>query len=155
MFAALVSFLGGSAFRMIWGEVSAFFTKKQDHKQEMEKMRLQAELEAAQHARNLEAIRVQADLAVKTIEVQSDAKLSEIDAQAWADAVGSVGRTSGNKFIDIWNGAVRPFLATVAIGILLIEIISNNWMPTEHVLVIADAVLGIYVADRTLGKRGK
>jgi hypothetical protein len=30
-------------------------------------MRLQGELDAAQHARNLEAIRVQVDLGVKTI----------------------------------------------------------------------------------------
>ena len=31
MFTALFSFLGGSAFRMIWGEVTAFVSKRQDH----------------------------------------------------------------------------------------------------------------------------
>lgn len=31
MFSALFSFLGGSVFRMIWGEVANFVQKKQDH----------------------------------------------------------------------------------------------------------------------------
>ena len=31
MFSALFSFLGGSVFRMIWGEISSFIEKKQEH----------------------------------------------------------------------------------------------------------------------------
>ena len=41
MFSALFSFLGGSVFRMIWGEVSSFIEKRQEHAQEIERMRLQ------------------------------------------------------------------------------------------------------------------
>lgn len=155
MFSALISFLGGSAFRMIWGEVSAYFTAKQSHAQEVERMRLQGELDAAAHARNLEAIKVQADLGVKTIQVQADAEISKIDMAAWAQAVTDVGKTTGIKFLDIWNGAVRPYLATMAAVILLMECAHNGWGPTEHVLMVCDAILGIYVADRSLGKRGK
>lgn len=72
MLSALSSFLGGSAFRTIWGEVSSYFQKKQDHGFEIERMKLQGDLEEVQHARNLAAIRLQADMGVKAIEAQRD-----------------------------------------------------------------------------------
>ena len=56
MLSALLSFFGGTAFRMLWGEVSAYLNKKQDHAFEIERMRLQEQFDAAQHARNLEAL---------------------------------------------------------------------------------------------------
>lgn len=155
IFSALLSFLGGNAFRLIFGEVVAYLNKKQDHQLEIERMRLQGELEAAQHARNLEAIKVQADLGVKTIAVQRDADLDRIDAAAWATAVADVGKATGIRFLDIWNGSIRPALATLAATILVAECIKNGWGPTEHVLAVCDAILGIYVADRSLARRGK
>lgn len=153
--SALISFLGGSAFRMIWGEVSSYFTRKQEHALEMERMKVQGDLEAAQHARNLESIRVQADLGVKTIQVQAEADLARTDSAAWADAVAAVGRSTGIKFLDIWNGSVRPLLATIAIAVVLFEIIKNGFALSEWDRELVSAILGIYVADRTLGKRGK
>lgn len=153
--SALISFLGGSAFRMIWGEVSSYFTRKQEHALEIERMKVQGDLEAAQHARNLESIRVQADLGVKTIQVQAEADLARTDAAAWADAVAAVGRSTGIKFLDIWNGSVRPLLATIAIAVVLFEIIKNGFALSEWDRELVSAILGIYVADRTLGKRGK
>lgn len=155
MLSALISFLGGSAFRMIWGEVASYFTRKQEHAQEVERMRLQADLEAAQHARNLEAIRVQADLGVKTIRVQAEADTSRIEASAWAQAVADVGKKTGIPFIDIWNGAVRPALATLAAVAVLGQIIHNGFALTEWDKELVAAILGIYVADRSLHKRGK
>lgn len=153
--SALFSFLGGSAFRMIWGEVSAYFTRKQEHALEVERMKVQGELEAAQHARNMESIKTQADLGVKTIQVQADADLARIDAGAWAQAVADVGKQTGIRFIDIWNGTIRPLLATVAIAIVLFEVVKNGFVLSEWDRELVGAILGIYVADRTLGKRGK
>lgn len=155
MFSGLMSFLGGSAFRMIWGEVSSYFTAKQNHKQEMERMDLQGKLDAAAHERNLAGIKLQADLGIKTIQVQADAAISQKDVEAWAQAVGDVGKKTGILFLDIWNGIIRPMLATVAMGLLIKEVAANHGVPTEHVLAVCDAILGIYVADRSLSKRGK
>jgi hypothetical protein len=152
---ALISFLGGSAFRMIWGEVSSYFTKKQDHKQEVERMQLQAQFDAATHARNLESIKVQADLGVKTIQVQADAEAAKIDVAAWAQAVADVGKTTGIKFLDIWNGSVRPLLATLSIAVIVFEIAKNGFTLNDWDRELVGAILGIYVADRSLGKRGK
>lgn len=155
MFSALISFLGGNAFRMLFGEVTAFLSKTQDHKLEMERLRLQAEIDAAQHARNLEAIRVQNDLGVKVIEVQRDADLDRIDASAWAQAVADVGKQTGIKFLDYWNGAVRPLLATLAILVVVAQIASNGFVLSDWDRELVGAILGIYVADRSLSRRGK
>ncbi|WP_157991730.1 hypothetical protein, partial [Caldimonas tepidiphila] len=84
MISALLSFLGGSVFRMLWGEISAMLTARQDHRHEIERLRLQGELEAAQHARVQDSIRLQHELGVRTITVQAEADQGRIEADAWA-----------------------------------------------------------------------
>ena len=155
MFGALFSFLGGSAFRMIWGEVSSFFQKKQDHEFELERIRLQGAMEAAQHERNLEALRVQADLGVKVIEAQRDAAVVQVETDAWLAAVKDVGKQTGIKFLDIWNGSVRPLLATLAILVVVGEVIATGFILSAWHKELVAAILGLYVADRSLTKRGK
>lgn len=152
---ALISFLGGSAFRAIWGEVGAFFEKRQEHRYEIERMRLQNDLDAAQHGRMLESIRIQSELGIKTIEVQRDADLQRMDVDAWREAVGSLGRSTGIKFLDAWNGSIRPLLATLATLSILIEVAAAGWMLNEWTRELIGAILGLYVADRTLSKRVK
>lgn len=153
--SAILSFLGGNAFRLIFGEIVAYLNRKQEHALEVERMRLQGELDAAQHARNLEAIKVQADLGVKTIQVQRDADLDRIDASAWAQAVADVGRQTGIRFLDIWNGSIRPGLATMAVIMVVIEIAALSFALTPWHRELFGAILGIYVADRSLARRGK
>lgn len=155
MFAGLLSFLGGSAFRMIWGELSAYITAKQNHKQEIERLRVQAELDAAQHERQMASIKLQADLGVKTIQVQSEARISEMDVAAWSQAVADVGKKTGILFLDIWNGAIRPALATIAIAVVVGEVVQHGFQLLDWHRDLVCGILGIYVADRTLGKRGK
>lgn len=155
MISALISFFGGSVFRMIWGEVSAYLTSRQDHAQELDRMRLQGELDAAQHARNQEAIKTQASLGVKVIEVQRDADIDRIETGAWERTVDAVGKLTGIKFIDIWNQSVRPLLATLAILFVCFEIIEHGMTLSDWDRELFGAILGIYVADRSLAKRGK
>lgn len=155
MLTGLISFLGGSAFRMIWGEVSAFLTRRQEHAQEVERMRLQEELAAAQHARNLDSIRLQADLGIKVIEVARDAELAMVEASAWERAVDQVGRLTGIKVIDIWNQSIRPLLATLAILVVVGEVVVSGFVLSDWTRELVAAILGLYVADRSLSKRGK
>ena len=152
---AILSFLGGNAFRLIFGEVAAYFSKRQEHDQEVERMKTQGELDAAQHARNLEAIKVQADLGVKTIQVQAEAALDRIESDAWAAAVADVGKQTGIKWLDVWNGSIRPALATMAMAIVIFEFCKAGFVLTEWDRELVGAILGIYVADRHLSKRGK
>lgn len=155
MISALISFLGGSAFRMIWGEVSSYFSKKQDHAQEIERMRLQSDLEKERHARDCERLRLQSDLGVKEVEVQRDADLSRIEGDAWRELVASTARATGIKIIDIWNGVIRPLLATLAIAVVVAEIAKNGFVLNDWDRELVAAILGIYLADRSLSKRGK
>lgn len=154
MLSAVLSFFGGSAFRMLWGEISAWLNKQQDHKHEIERMRLEAELAAAQHQRQQDAIRLQAEMGVKVIEAQAVADVGRIEAEGWLDAVRSTGKAVGIAWVDAWNAAIRPGGATWAIGMLTLDALAvvNVGDGTEQVCF---AFLGLFVADRTLGKRGK
>ncbi len=154
MIEAILSFLGGSTLRMVWGEVSAYLTRKQDHQHEVERMRLQADLDAGQHARTLSSLRLQGELGVKTIEVQSEGAVDQLEAQGWLEAVKSTGRATGVRWVDAWNSAIRPGVATWGIVMLTAEAM-RLLVVTDGTASVVYAFLGIFAADRSLGKRGK
>ncbi|HEY8606639.1 MAG TPA: hypothetical protein VIM12_05935 [Noviherbaspirillum sp.] len=153
--SALISFLSGSVFRMIWGELSSAWTAYQDHKHEMERMRFQAEQDDKQHARNLEAIQVQHQLGVETIRVQGEVDLTKIDAEIFGTGVELTGKTTGFKWVDAWNSAVRAALATECMVLISLHYYRKEWVLDAAGWELAGAALGIFVADRTLFRRGK
>lgn len=154
MFTALFSFLGGSAFRMIWGEVSHWWTERQQHQQELDRMRLQSDLDAAQHSRQMESMRMQADMGVKVIEAQSSAVIGGLEAEGWLEAVKATGRSVGIAWVDAWNASIRPGVATWSVLMLTCD--ASKWIVlTEFTTSVCSAALGIYLADRNLAKRGK
>jgi hypothetical protein len=155
MISAILSFFGGSVFRMIWGEVSSWMTARQDHAHEIERMEAQGKLDAAQHARNLEAIRLQSELGVKEITVKADAMLDQTDADLFRAGVELTGKSSGVSWVDAWNGSIRPLLATICIGLWVLHVHRAGWVLDEQGWSIVGAALGIFVADRALLKRGK
>lgn len=155
MISAILSFLGGSAFRMIWGEVSAWINKKLEHTQEMERLEAQERYNAAQHARNLEAIKVQADMQVKVIEVQSQSALDQIDAQTFMEGVKATVTKTGIKWVDAWNQTIRPGVATWAVLMLTLEAVAWIGAIQGGTREVCYAALGLFLADRTLAKRGK
>lgn len=154
MLSLLFSFVGGNAFRMLWGEISSWMNAKQEHAHEIERMRLQGELDAAAHARNLDGIRVQAELGVKVIQVQAEADVSKLEAEGWLEAVKGTTKKVGIKWVDAWNAVIRPAVATWAV-----VMISGHyfawWKLDDNGWALCGAALGIYLADRTLFKRGK
>lgn len=154
MITALLSFLGGNVFRMIFGEIISAWNKKQDHAQEMDRMRFQADIDAAQHDRNQAAIKIQADLGVKTIQVQAESAISEIEAQGWIEAVKGTVIKTGLIWVDAWNAVIRPGVATWAILMITLNEFGVIIM-TENTIALSGAALGIYLADRSLFKRGK
>lgn len=154
MIASLIAFLGGSVFRMMWGEFSAYFSKRQDHAMEIERLKLQGELDAAQHDRNMTAIKVQAELGIKTIQVQAEAAVSQIESEGWLAAVQSTGKAIGIAWVDAWNAVIRPGVATWAVIMMTLGEFGVI-MLSDNTLAISGAALGIYLADRALFKRGK
>jgi hypothetical protein len=154
MITSILSFLGGSVFRMLWGEISAWLTKAQDHKHELDRMNLQAELDRGQHERQLESLKVQAALGVKTIQVQAEAAISELETQGWLEAVKGTTKTIGIAWVDGWNAVIRPGVATWAIIMITLGEFGVMVL-SEDTLAVTGAALGIYLADRSLMKRGK
>lgn len=155
MFSAILSFLGGSAFRMLLGELSAFFTKRQDHLHQVQLLELEARTAGEAHARNLEAIRVQAELGVRTIEVQADADERVEAARAFREAQATLWRPSGIVWVDAWNASVRPAFATVVLGLWCLSLHRAGWVPTQWDLDMMGGVAGFFFADRALTKKGK
>ena len=155
MFTALISFLGGNAFRLIFGEIAAYFSKKQDAALELARLEAQEKIDAAQHTRNLEAIKLHADLGEKEIRVKAEMAIEQTEVDAWAKAVADVGKRTGIVFLDIWNGGIRPALATMAMVIVVVQTARTGFVLDDWTRELVGAILGIYVADRHLSKQGK
>lgn len=152
---ALISLFGGAAFRAIWGEVSTWLNNRQEHAQEMERMKLQADLDAAKSAQQLNALKVQSDLGIKTIEVQHAAAMDQADADAFTLGLKAAGAPSGVKWIDGWNSAIRPAFATVALFIWLQLLHTHGWVAVAWDLDMVGSVVGFFFADRSLRHAGK
>lgn len=150
----IFSFLGGATFRMLWGEIAAWLNKKQDHAHELERMRLQSDLDDKRHAREQEAIKTQAALQVQVIRVQGEQAIGEVEANAWLEAVKATGRQTGVRWVDAWNASIRPACASWAMLMLTLEAFKVVTM-TEAAAAVCAAALGLFLADRTLAKRGK
>lgn len=155
MLSALFSFLGGSVFRMIWGEASAYLNKRQDHQHETEMIRLQASLDEAKHARDLEQMKLANELGLKTIEVQKDAQIAQAEVDAFSRAIEAAARPTGIYWVDAWNGCIRPSYATVALGLWLVKVAVQGFKMDTFDAELLAVVAGFYFADRSLGKRGK
>lgn len=155
MFSALFSFLGGSVFRMIWGEVSAAWTKHQDHKHELEAMKLQADLEKAKHDQEMERLKVSSELHIKEVEVIADAEVEKLDAEAFIVAQKTLNQPTGNKIIDAWNGAIRPAAASTALLVWWFCLYTQGFVLTEWDKELVGVILGFYFAHRVFSSRGK
>lgn len=144
----ILSFLGGTAFRWLFGEALDFFKKRQELLHEMELMRLNHEQERDKHQWQQEAIRAHAEMGIKVIEAQSEADERRGAAEAFLAAVQGVNKASERQdWIGAWNAAIRPFLATVAIVALLGE--SMGWMTLSALFAeVSCAVLGVFVGER-------
>jgi len=148
MFTALLTFLGGATVRLLLGHVFDFITKWQDSKNEIEHLRVQGELDAAQHARNMEAIKVQADLGIKVIEAQTESHVTQAEADAFVEAVKATGQKTGIVWVDVWNGVIRPFLATVCIGLWISSLVERKFVLDEWDRALMSLALGIFVGGR-------
>lgn len=153
--SALLSFLGGSAFRAIWGEVSSAWTKYQDHKHELAMMDIQAKIDEQRHRQQMDMITKQAELGIKTIEAQSSAKVDELETEAWLSAVRNASAPTGIHWLDIARGLVQPVLAYIAIIIWLSAMNAQGWNITEWDKELVSAIFGMYLANRHLTYRGK
>lgn len=152
---ALVSFLGGSIFRMIWGELSSAWTKHQDHEQELQAMTLQDQLDANRAGRELDRLKVISDLGIKEVEVQSDAAIQMKDADSFIEAMKTINAPTGIRWVDAWNGIIRPAAATTSIIIWWFCLYQQNYHLTEWDRELVGVILGFYFAHRVFVNQSK
>lgn len=155
MIEALFSFLGGSVFRMIWGELSAWANKKQDHAHELERLRLQNDLDDRAHQRMQDALRLQNELGIQMVAAKAEADVATAEAAAFAKVMDSAFKPTGWAVVDIWNGVIRPSAATIALALWVLKLNHQGWKMDEWDVTLAGTVLGFFFADRSLGKRNK
>lgn len=150
MFSGMLSFLGGTAFRWLFGEVIGFFKARQEHAQEMERMRLSLDLERERAGLQRQAIQQAADMGVRVIEAQSAAAAEKLAGEAFAAAVAGVNEAGKRPdWIGAWNASIRPLLATVAIGLLVGQALAPSAVVLSAlVMELICAVLGVFVGER-------
>lgn len=153
MFTGLISFLGGSVFRAIWGEASNWITKYQDNKHELAAMELQSKLDDKSHARELERLKTVSELGIKEIHVKSEAELQSKDADAFIIAQQSIFQKSGSIFVDAWNSSIRPLCATTALILWWLCLYNQNFNLTEWDKELVSVILGFYFAHRVYASR--
>lgn len=115
---AILSFLGSAVFRWLLEKVFAIAERKQDHEQELASIKLQAEVDAAQHIRNLEMLEIQSRLKLDLIKEETRGAFEAAEGAAFVESIRSA-KATGIRWLDGWNGSIRPFMATVCIGVWL------------------------------------
>src|SRR5262245_28711470 len=142
MISAILSFLGGSAFRMIWGEVSAWMNKKLEHEQEIARMKLQEELEANKHVRQQELIKMQHELGIKEIQVAGEVAVDKEAAVAFTEAMKTAQENSGITWVDAWNKSMRPTVYSIAVLMWISSFVRAGFIPSEFDLALISTSLG-------------
>lgn len=155
MLSALFAFLGGSAFRMIWGELASWLNRREDHEHEIDRLRLQADLDDKRHARDLERIRLQHELGVTEIQVAGDVAANKMELEAFTEAIRNASRPSGVPWVDAWNASIRPQYAEVALALWLLKLIAQGFVMDEFDIGLMAVIAGFFFADRSLSKRAK
>lgn len=153
IFSAILSFLGGATARALIGHVIGWLEKKQAHSQEQEALRLQAEFDQARHVRQKELIELQAGLNVTEIKLVGEQASDLEAAKAFTEAMKVANAPTGIRFIDAWNGSIRPAAATIAVSLWLAKFVKAGFTITAWDEQLVASILGYYFADRQLGKR--
>ena len=152
---ALISFLGSASLRWLLGELLGIFKAREDRRAEVEMLRLQADLERERAERQRLAVQDAAAAGVKLIEAQREASAGELQDRMMLAAVEAVGRPSGIAWVDGWNGAIRPALASASILLLVGSAIWPAHIALTGALgEVVCGVLGLYVGGRVHLKGG-
>lgn len=155
MLTTLLSTLGGATIRAVWGEVSAAYTKHQDHKFQLEMLSKQEEITAAQFTRNKELLLIQSELAVKEIKIKQEGILEGKAADTFQESISKQGQSTGFKFIDAWNASLRALIITEITVLLFLHYYRIGFTLDEKGWELAGTCIGWVFADRVLFRRGK
>lgn len=153
MLSGILSFIGGGAFRAIWGEVASFVSKQQDHKHELEAMQIQADIADKVHAREMDRLRLANELKVNEIRVQGETDIELAEIESFTKGLQVLNQKTGIAFVDGWNGIIRPAFASFALLLWAWSIGVRGFILTPFDLDLIAGIAGFFFANRELGKR--
>lgn len=148
MLTALITFLGGATFRLIVGYIHDFLTKWQDNRNEIARLELQGRLDAERHEREQSAQRLQAELGIKVLEVQTRRDQAAAEDAMLLEAIRGTQRATGIRWVDAWNGVIRPLLASVCIGLWVMSLWERSFKLDEWDRALMSLALGVFVGGR-------
>lgn len=151
----LISFLGGTAFRWLFGELLGWLKVRDERAAELAMLRLQHDLDRERHQWQQDAIAAQAQAGVRVIEAQSQAVAGAAANAAFLAAVQGVSTASARAdWIGAWNASIRPALATVGIVLVAAQSIAPATVTLSPlVLELICAVMGVFVGERIHAKQ--
>lgn len=159
--SSLFSFLGGTVFRLVFGEIMSFLNKRIDHQHELAMMDKQLAADERRAELQQAAAKQQAELGLQVIATQREAVADQLDGEAFLFGVKATAIQTGIRLIDGWNAAIRPGVATWAVVMLTIEAL--GWLSvfggakelSAGTREVISAALGLFLASRDLARRGK
>lgn len=146
----ILSFLGGTAFRWLFGEILGFVKAREEHKLELARMQLEHTQARDRHQWQQEAIAAAAAAGIKLVEAQSVAAAAKAADDALLLAIKGVNDASmRTDWIGQWNASIRPGLATVGIFLLIGQALApTHVILSALVTELICAVLGVFVGER-------
>lgn len=152
----ILSFITGSAFRLIWSQIAEYLNKRQEHAQELDRMTLEGELSKQRHLQDCERVRLQSELGVKEILVSAGAEVDKLEAEAFVAAMKSaIPPPTGIKWVDAWNNIIRPIGATLGYFLVFMELLTVNFIMNDWHRTLVGTMLGFFFASRELAKGRK
>lgn len=146
---AILGFLGSAVFRWLLEKVFTLFERKQDHTQEIERMRVQADVDAAQHQRNLEMLETQSRLKLDLVKEEVRGAYEAAEGAALIASIENA-RPSGIWWVDAWNSAIRPFICTVCVALWVMGLEQRAFKLDEFDYTLIAVVIGWYFGTRAL-----
>ena len=143
MIETLLGGLLGGAFRLA-PEILKWFDRQGERSHELAMQDKALEFEKLRGAQRMAEIGASADAAWNSGAIE-----------ALKAAVASQGQPSGIKWVDAWNGSIRPSYATVALVLWLVKVAAQGFKMDAFDAELLAVISGFYFADRSLGKRGK
>lgn len=144
------SFLGGAAFRWLAGSFVSYFEKRQEHQQEIERLRLEQEQAKERNAWQREAAREAAAAGIELVRVKGAADERAADGAALLATIQGINEASGRPgFVGAWNASIRPGLATTSVFLLVAESVAPGAVTLSSTTrEVICAALGVFVGER-------
>lgn len=147
--AMLPGFLGSATLRWLLGEALTFFKARQERKQELETMRLQFEQEKERRVWVKEEIAAASERETALVRVKADAAHDAAANKAILTSIEQLEVKSGVGWVDGWNHAIRPGLATAGVLMLVLEFLAPNLVTmADATRSVVESALGLYVGGR-------